>query len=94
MHESGFLPQIHGRTTTPLANHTTEERQHGLPKAILSQNGNHRVQIRCYGFMENVGAESYTVYSASNSMLKPARGRAYFGAIFPSISGAGAYAID
>lgn len=40
---------------TPLANHTTEERQHGLSKAILSQNGNHRVQIRCYGFVENVG---------------------------------------
>jgi hypothetical protein len=53
--ESGFLPQIPGKTTTPLANRTTKERRHGLSRAILSPNGNRWVRIPCYGFMGNVG---------------------------------------
>jgi hypothetical protein len=96
MPESGFLPQTHGRTTTPLANHTTGERQHGLSKAMLSQNGNHLVQIRCYGFTENVGVSVPTPFFSESSdfMLKPVRGRAYFGATFSNISSAGTYAIE
>jgi hypothetical protein len=54
--ETGFLLQTRGKITTVLANRTTTERRDGSLRLILSQNGNLLVQIRFYGFMENVRA--------------------------------------
>lgn len=54
--ESGSLLQIHGETTTLLANRTTKERRDGSWMVIHLQIGNLLAQIRFYGFMGNVGS--------------------------------------
>ncbi len=53
--EIGSLPRIHGKITILHVNHIIVGPQHGFLKVALLPNGNHPVQIRYYGLMENVG---------------------------------------
>src|SRR6267142_2840368 len=61
--ECGFLLQIPGKITTLLANPTTMGRRNGSSMAMPSYNGNLLVQIRFYGFMENVRTELHSLPS-------------------------------
>ena len=51
---SGFHLRIRGRTITLLVNLGIAEQERGGFKVTLIRNGNLLVQVRCYGFMENV----------------------------------------
>ena len=52
--EIGFPPLILGKTTTSPTIHAMKGQQHGLFRAILSQNGNHPGQVLFSGYMANV----------------------------------------
>ena len=56
--EVGCLHLIHGRTTIWPVDRDTQEQQLGLSTAVLSQNGNHLVQVRFYGSMGNVSPQN------------------------------------
>ena len=67
MFDIGSLRQIHGKITTLRASHTLAEPPHGLFKVALLLNGNRPVQVRCYGFMENVSVSD--PYASAGLML-------------------------
>jgi hypothetical protein len=52
--EIGSVHLIRGKPTISRVDHDTPERQHGLPKAAPSRNGNRPDRVPFYGFMGNV----------------------------------------
>jgi hypothetical protein len=82
MLEGGFLLQIPGKITTLLAKCTMMGHRNGSSMVISSYNGNLLVQIRFYGFTENVCTElRFLPFSLklTISHLQPVQGRAWFG---------------